>query len=311
MPDFVPEVSRFSHRTSRGIRKKIRSLLTEIARVFARKQLRNDLMQGPTFRRLEPRRVLNASFLLDADALTLNSFDAGENLDISFANNVSIDGADVDAYIFDLSANTWETDPLIVGDGIEVVGTQLRVAQSLFTTPLTTTLDIVVSDTDSNGPNVVISTSLATFGGDFRVSTLGNINSLLGASIITTGDIEGEASGDAVLSGAVVSLAGSIDTSGFDTVAAVADSAVASDAGEMCYVLVKLTDGEETERVWVDVRSIDGETVKGTVNDSPEWLKGINEGDAISVAISKVDDWMYDKPDGESIGGFSLNVANQ
>ena len=85
--------------------------------------------------------------------------------------------------------------------------------------------------------------------------------------------------------------------------------AVASDSCEECYVLARLTDGEETERIWVDVQSIADEAVKGTLNDSPEWLKGVSEGDEVTVKVTEVDDWMYDKADGESIGGFSLKVS--
>ncbi|MFC1757792.1 DUF2314 domain-containing protein [Planctomycetota bacterium] len=80
-------------------------------------------------------------------------------------------------------------------------------------------------------------------------------------------------------------------------------------SGETCYVLAELTDGEESERIWVDVESVDGETVRGKLNSRPIWLKGMTEGDKISIQITDVDDWMYDRSEGESVGGFSLDVT--
>ena len=82
------------------------------------------------YSKLEPRQVLSASFSLAGGLLTLDQFDAGEDLTFS-QDNVDIGGLTVDAYIFEIANGTWSGT---VGAGIELeTPDRLEVDASLLT----------------------------------------------------------------------------------------------------------------------------------------------------------------------------------
>lgn len=219
------------------------------------------LASGPSmrFRRLETRRVLNASFVFNGvDALLLSNFDdvgGTTTLDMSF------DAVEND-YVFTLDGGVWNAgggnvlDPDIIGEGSNI----LRVDRLLFeglgdgldlqilddnVTPNDIDLNVTLSGATPidlpNSPtsgifvidvagNVSIDAALNTLGSELTITAGGTINS---TANITTADLldSGEASGALSLSAVGdISLAGDLDTSGADHSAA---GAIASSAGQI------------------------------------------------------------------------------
>ncbi|MEO2019186.1 MAG: hypothetical protein ABGZ53_32995, partial [Fuerstiella sp.] len=202
------------------------SFVARIRRLFSsKKSVAQKRIRHLRLLQLEDRRVLNASFALTGLDLTLDSFDVGDgNLSISMGT-ASIDGANVDAFVFALDANTWDTDPGLPADGLEVSGTELRVAQSLFEAPPGASVDIIVSDSNNVSVDITLLTQVETFGGNFQATTDGNFGSGVGDDLLTSGNEANEDSGSVTITaGLNVTLLGDIDTSGFDNVANAADS---------------------------------------------------------------------------------------
>lgn len=66
-------------------------------------------------------------------------------------------------------------------------------------------------------------------------------------------------------------------------------------------------DDFETEHMWIDDILFDGKRITGTLLNTPNNLRSVQEGDQISVTGSQISDWMYVL--GDSVfGGFTIDV---
>jgi uncharacterized protein YegJ (DUF2314 family) len=69
--------------------------------------------------------------------------------------------------------------------------------------------------------------------------------------------------------------------------------------------------GGGDELIWVHVTSIDGDTIKGTLDNDPVRDLGLKYGDPVSVKRGDVQDWAVWKDGKVVLGGFSLPAASR
>jgi uncharacterized protein YegJ (DUF2314 family) len=72
-------------------------------------------------------------------------------------------------------------------------------------------------------------------------------------------------------------------------------------------VKLAFSDGGTVEHMWLAPVSYDGHDFHGTVNNEPEKAKTVKMGDKVTVAPSKISDWMYVE-DRKLVGGYTLRV---
>jgi uncharacterized protein YegJ (DUF2314 family) len=71
-------------------------------------------------------------------------------------------------------------------------------------------------------------------------------------------------------------------------------------------VLVALpTSDGGTERLWIEVTSITGPTIKGTLANDPHYDVGLKYGDQVSLELSQVEDWAVWRDGKLVLGGFA------
>lgn len=82
---------------------------------------------------------------------------------------------------------------------------------------------------------------------------------------------------------------------------------------DMTMVKLPFTDGPRTdgkpeyEHMWIGDIEFDGDSVSGTLLNSPNWLTSVKEGDHVSRPFSQLADWMM-TADGRAYGGFTVNL---
>ncbi len=64
---------------------------------------------------------------------------------------------------------------------------------------------------------------------------------------------------------------------------------------------------DQKEFMWVEVVSINGDTIVGRLGNDPVWVKDLKLGDEVKMKVSQLSDWMYLK-DGEIVGGYTVKV---
>lgn len=69
-------------------------------------------------------------------------------------------------------------------------------------------------------------------------------------------------------------------------------------------------DGENSEWMWVNVKTIDGDEVTGLLDNDPVFVTELAAGDTVTIKASDVGDWIYER-DGRFTGGFSMNVLRE
>ena len=69
------------------------------------------------------------------------------------------------------------------------------------------------------------------------------------------------------------------------------------------------TSAGNREHVWVEVTSIQGTTVKGTLANDPVADLGLKFGDKVSVKRSDVEDWAVFRGNDVVLGGFSIAAS--
>jgi len=79
-----------------------------------------------------------------------------------------------------------------------------------------------------------------------------------------------------------------------------------------CVKIAFRTDSENEEapsfeHMWVGEIDFDGEMIKGTLLNSPNWISTIKEGDSVTKPLSEVGDWMF-AINGKVYGGFTVNL---
>ena len=75
-------------------------------------------------------------------------------------------------------------------------------------------------------------------------------------------------------------------------------------------VKLKFDEGEESEYMWIVVQSIQGDEIRGTLDNAPMTVKNVRDGDAVTARRADVLDWMYEDDAGEMRGAFSLKVLS-
>jgi uncharacterized protein YegJ (DUF2314 family) len=63
-------------------------------------------------------------------------------------------------------------------------------------------------------------------------------------------------------------------------------------------------DGADGEWMWLEVESIQGEKLIGSLQSSPAQVRSVGRGDQVTVCASEIGDWYCSRSDGEH-GGFS------
>jgi uncharacterized protein len=66
-------------------------------------------------------------------------------------------------------------------------------------------------------------------------------------------------------------------------------------------------EGDHCEWMWINVHTIEGNSITGELGNAPLHLTGLHEGDDVTARAEEVGDWMYLREDGEPVGGFSAD----
>ena len=69
----------------------------------------------------------------------------------------------------------------------------------------------------------------------------------------------------------------------------------------------QLEDNPDVEHMWISDVDFDGQHVSGVLLNAPNWLKTINEGDSVRIALDEISDWMY-AISGEVFGAYTVNL---
>lgn len=70
----------------------------------------------------------------------------------------------------------------------------------------------------------------------------------------------------------------------------------------------KRNDGNpDVEQMWMSDVDFDGETISGTLLNSPNWLKTVHQGDEAGFTLDEITDWMY-AIQGEVYGAYTVNL---
>lgn len=81
----------------------------------------------------------------------------------------------------------------------------------------------------------------------------------------------------------------------------------------LAMIKIPFTDGPradgnaEFEHMWVGDIEFDGDSLKGKLLNSPDWLSSVRQGDGASVPFSHITDWMI-SANGQAYGGFTVNL---
>jgi len=67
------------------------------------------------------------------------------------------------------------------------------------------------------------------------------------------------------------------------------------------------TDGTNTEHMWLTDVSYDGDSFHGRVNNDPDKVTNVKNGQQASIARAQISDWMY-IVNGKLVGGETLRV---
>jgi uncharacterized protein YegJ (DUF2314 family) len=82
-------------------------------------------------------------------------------------------------------------------------------------------------------------------------------------------------------------------------------------AGESFNVKAPVTHGDNTEFIWIEVTSIEGDRVYGTLGNDPASLGPLKLGSKVSVLVEDLNDWLYIDRQGKMAGGFTIEVVTQ
>jgi uncharacterized protein YegJ (DUF2314 family) len=69
---------------------------------------------------------------------------------------------------------------------------------------------------------------------------------------------------------------------------------------------VRIQDGDAVEYFWVTSPSVSGQVFSGTIDNEPETVRNVHNGQVISFQKSQIYDWTYHDPDGrKTFGNFT------
>ncbi len=71
--------------------------------------------------------------------------------------------------------------------------------------------------------------------------------------------------------------------------------------------------GEEggSEHMWISVTSVEGNTIKGRLDNEPGQNVGVKLGDEVTTSVEEIEDWMVGRGAGNLRGLFSVPVLEQ
>lgn len=72
-------------------------------------------------------------------------------------------------------------------------------------------------------------------------------------------------------------------------------------------VKAAIEDGEMVEHFWLANPVVEGDTVKGEIGNDPGIVKNVKFGELVTVAESKISDWMYSEGD-KMHGNYTARV---
>lgn len=76
---------------------------------------------------------------------------------------------------------------------------------------------------------------------------------------------------------------------------------------EMFSVKMPITDGTNTEHIWVSPVTFDNGKFAGKIDNEPDKVEGVKLGQSVEVPKNQISDWMY--VDGQKlVGGYTLRV---
>lgn len=64
------------------------------------------------------------------------------------------------------------------------------------------------------------------------------------------------------------------------------------------------------EHMWISNVEFDGHKISGNLNNQPQWVRGMKEGDRVSIGLLDLSDWIY-AMDGRAYGGFTVNAMRR
>lgn len=83
--------------------------------------------------------------------------------------------------------------------------------------------------------------------------------------------------------------------------AAMADGAALAIVGQF-------VEGEDMELLWIDVHAWDGATLKGTLDNDPDFIRGLRRGSDVEIPQDEVIDWKLTRPDGTQEGRTVMDL---
>jgi uncharacterized protein YegJ (DUF2314 family) len=72
-------------------------------------------------------------------------------------------------------------------------------------------------------------------------------------------------------------------------------------------VKMAFTDRNGTEHMWLNPVVYDGKSFHGTINNDPQNVKNVKDGQSVSVEPAKISDWMFVE-NGKLVGGYTIRV---
>jgi uncharacterized protein YegJ (DUF2314 family) len=79
--------------------------------------------------------------------------------------------------------------------------------------------------------------------------------------------------------------------------------------GDNFAVKAQFVDGGHTEWMWVQVHSIDGATLRGTLDNEPVYVKNVKGGQSVTVKQADTDDWLFQRQgDKDMTGAFTAKA---
>ena len=84
------------------------------------------------------------------------------------------------------------------------------------------------------------------------------------------------------------------------------DAFASREADEVFSVNAVIREGDDSERLWISVDSIQGDELHGRIGNEPVTL-GLEFGSPVSIGVGEIQDWLFVR-DGVAHGGFSLRL---
>jgi uncharacterized protein YegJ (DUF2314 family) len=81
-------------------------------------------------------------------------------------------------------------------------------------------------------------------------------------------------------------------------------------SGENFAVKAPISDGRNTEYIWIEIAEIDGDNLTGDLGNDPVDLQFMKHGSRVRTTLQELNDWAYIR-DGELIGGFTVKVLQE